>query len=181
MSFNAAETGFDPVRVSDNYSNIVNGAIFETLLTYDYLARPAKLVPGVAEAMPEVTEEGRTYTIRLRKGVMFTPDPAFKGKPRELTADDYIYTFKRFVDPKNRSPWAFLFEGHIEGLDEYIEAARKNNKFDYEGKVAGPAGDRPPHAAHPPQAAELRLPLYAGPHAGRRRWRARSSRPTATN
>jgi ABC-type transport system substrate-binding protein len=137
VSFNAAETGFDPVRVSDNYSNIVNGAIFETLLTYDYLARPAKLVPGVAEAMPEVTEEGRTYTIRLRKGVMFTPDPAFKGKPRELTADDYIYTFKRFVDPKNRSPWAFLFEGHIEGLDEYIEAARKNNKFDYEGKVAG--------------------------------------------
>ncbi|HEX4883051.1 MAG TPA: ABC transporter substrate-binding protein [Casimicrobiaceae bacterium] len=135
--FNAAETGFDPVRVSDNYSNIVNGAIFETLLTYDYLARPAKLAPLVAESMPEITEEGRTYTFRIRKGIMFTPDPAFKGKPRELTADDFVYTFKRFVDPKNRSPWAFLFEGRIEGLDEHVAAAKRNGRFDYAAQVSG--------------------------------------------
>jgi len=135
--FNAAETGFDPVRVSDNYSNIVNGAIFETLLTYDYLARPAKLVPQTAESMPEVTDGGRTFTIRIRKGIMFAPDPAFKGKPRELTADDYVYSFKRFVDPKNRSPWAFMFEGRIEGIDEHVEAAKRNGRFDYEGRVAG--------------------------------------------
>lgn len=135
--FNAAETGFDPVRVSDNYSNIVNGAIFETLLTYDYLARPAKLVPGVAEAMPEVADAGRTYTFRLRKGVMFTPDPAFKGKPRELVAEDFVYTIKRFADPKNRSPWAFMFEGRIEGLDEHIEAARRTGRFDYAASVSG--------------------------------------------
>jgi ABC-type transport system substrate-binding protein len=135
--FNAAETGFDPVRVSDNYSNIVNGAIFEPLLTYDYLARPAKLVPQTAESMPEVTDGGRTYTFRIRKGIMFTPDPAFKGKPRELTADDYVYTFKRFVDPKNRSPWAFMFEGRIEGLDEHVAAAKRNGKFDYAAQIAG--------------------------------------------
>jgi len=135
--FNAAETGFDPVRVSDNYSNIVNGAIFETLLTYDYMARPAKLVPQTAESMPEVTDGGRTFTIRIRKGIMFAPDPAFKGKPRELTADDYVYSFKRFVDPKNRSPWAFMFEGRIEGIDEHVEAAKRNGRFDYEGRVAG--------------------------------------------
>jgi len=135
--FNAAETGFDPVRVSDNYSNIVNGAIFETLLTYDYLARPAKLVPQTAESMPEVTDGGRTFTIRIRKGIMFAPDPAFKGKPRELTGDDYVYSFKRFVDPKIRSPWAFMFEGRIEGIDEHVEAAKRNGRFDYEGRVAG--------------------------------------------
>jgi hypothetical protein len=41
ISFPVAETGFDPVRVSDLYSNIVNEAIFERLLTYDYMARPA--------------------------------------------------------------------------------------------------------------------------------------------
>ncbi len=135
--FNEAETGFDPVRVSDNYSNIVNGAIFETLLTYDYLARPARLVPLAAESMPEITDGGRTYTFRIRKGIMFTPDPAFKGKPRELTADDFVYSFKRFADPRNRSPWAFMFEGRIEGLDEHVAAAKRTGAFDYAGRVSG--------------------------------------------
>jgi len=50
IAFPTAETGFDPARVSDIYSSTVNEAIFERLLTYDYLARPAKLVPMVAEA-----------------------------------------------------------------------------------------------------------------------------------
>jgi len=54
--FPTAETGFDPCRVTDLYSNTVNEAIFERPLTYDYLARPAKLVPMVAEAMPEVSD-----------------------------------------------------------------------------------------------------------------------------
>jgi ABC-type transport system substrate-binding protein len=137
VAFPVAETGFDPVRVSDLYSNTVNEAIFERLLTYDYLARPAKLVPQVAEAMPEVSDGGRTYTFRIRKGVYFTPDPAFKGARRELTADDYVYSFKRFADPKNRSPWAFLLDGRIEGLDELVEAAKRHGRFDYDARVAG--------------------------------------------
>ena len=43
--FPVAETGFDPQAIDDLYSGTVVQAIFETLLTYDYLARPAKLVP----------------------------------------------------------------------------------------------------------------------------------------
>src|SRR6266508_2133411 len=69
--FPTGEAGFDPCRVTDLYSNTVNEAIFERLLTYDYLARPAKLVPMAAEAMPEVTDNGRTYTFRIRKGILF--------------------------------------------------------------------------------------------------------------
>ena len=107
IAFPTGETGFDPARVSDLYSNEVNEAIFDRLLTYDYLARPAKLVPMAAEAMPEVTDNGRTYTFHIRKGIFFASDPAFKGKPRELVAQDFVYSFKRFVDPANRSPWAF--------------------------------------------------------------------------
>ena len=49
ISFPTQETGFDPVRVSDLYSNTVNEAVFDTLLTYDYLARPAKVVPAPAK------------------------------------------------------------------------------------------------------------------------------------
>jgi ABC-type transport system substrate-binding protein len=137
VAFPTAETGFDPVRVSDLYSNTVNESIFERLLTYDYLARPARLVPQVAEAMPEITDGGRTYTFRIRKGIYFAPDPAFQGKRRELTADDYVYSFKRFADPKNRSPWAFLLDGRIEGLEELVEAAKRHGKFDYDARVAG--------------------------------------------
>ena len=137
IAFPTAETGFDPARVSDLYSNTVNEAIFERLLTYDYLARPAKLVPLVAEAMTQVTENGRVYTFRIRRGIHFTPDPAFKGRKRELVAADFAYTIKRHADPKNRSPWAFMVEGRIAGLDTLIEQAKKTGRFDYDAKIPG--------------------------------------------
>ncbi|MDQ2989399.1 MAG: heme-binding protein, partial [Pseudomonadota bacterium] len=81
--FPAAETGFDPATARDLYSNHVTQAIFETLYTYDYLARPARLVPLTAVALPEVSADGKTYTIRLKHGILFTPDAAFKGRRRE--------------------------------------------------------------------------------------------------
>jgi ABC-type transport system substrate-binding protein len=135
--FPTGENGFDPVRISDLYSATVIEAIFERLLTYDYLARPAKLVPMAAEAMPEVTDDGKTYTFRIRKGIMFAPDPAFNGRKRELTAEDFVYTFKRFRDPKYVAPYAFLIEGKLVGLDELAVQAKKTGKFDYDTKIAG--------------------------------------------
>jgi ABC-type transport system substrate-binding protein len=137
ITFMAAETGFDPVRISDVYSGTVIEAIFEPLLTYDYLARPSKLVPNVAEALPEIADTGRTYTLKVRKGIYFADDPAFKGRPRELTAEDYAYSIKRFMDPKNRAAYAFLFEGKIAGLDELAAQAKKSGRFDYDAKIAG--------------------------------------------
>jgi oligopeptide transport system substrate-binding protein len=135
--FPAAETGFDPAGAHDLYSGTIEQAIFETLLTYDYLARPARLVPLTAEAMPQITEGGRVYTVRIRKGIYFHPDPAFKGQKRELTAQDYAYQLKRLIDPKIISPWAWLVEGKIEGLDELAEAAKKTGKFDYDARIPG--------------------------------------------
>ena len=135
--FPAAETGFDPAGAQDLYSGTIEQAIFETLLTYDYLARPAKLVPLTADGMPQVTEGGKVYTLKLKKGIHFSPDPAFKGKKRELVADDYFYALKRLIDPKLASPWAWLVEGKIQGLDELAEAAKKSGKFDYDAKIAG--------------------------------------------
>jgi ABC-type transport system substrate-binding protein len=135
--FPAAETGFDPAGVQDLYSATIEQMLFETLLTYDYLARPAKLVPLTAEALPEVTDNGRTYTVRVRKGIHFIDDPVFKGRKRELTAADYAYSLKRLIDPKLRSPWAWLVEGKIVGLDELAEEAKKTGKFDYDAKIEG--------------------------------------------
>jgi len=137
ITFPVAETGFDPVKVSDYYSGTVIESIFDPLLTYDYLARPAKLVANVAESLPQITDNGRTYTFKLRKGIYFASDAAFKGRKRELTAEDYAYSVKRFLDPKNRSPYAFLFEGKIAGLDELAARAKKTGRFDYDAKVPG--------------------------------------------
>jgi len=134
--FPVSETGFDPARVSDIYSATVNEVIFERLLTYDYLARPAKLVPMTAEAMPEVADDGRTYTFHLRKGIHFADDPAFKGAKRELVAQDYVYSILRFFDPKIRSPYGFMLEG-IVGLQELAAAAEKSGRFDYDAKLPG--------------------------------------------
>ena len=135
--FPAAETGFDPAGAQDLYSGTIEQAIFETLLTYDYLARPSRLVPLTAESMPRVTDDGKTYTFKIRKGIRFADDPAFKGAARELVASDFAYSLKRLIDPKLHSPWAWLIEGKIVGLDALADAARKTGRFDYDAPVAG--------------------------------------------
>ena len=138
-AFPAAETGFDPVQVSDIYSHIVTAHIFDAPLAYDPLARPFKLKPSTATAMPEVSADFRTYTFRLKPGTYFADDPAFKGQPRELVAEDYVYSVKRIVDPKIKSPaQPGLEEEGILGLNELRAEALKSGKpFDYDRPIEG--------------------------------------------
>ena len=132
-----AETGFDPAQASEIYSGAVIAAIMEPLLNFDYLARPVKVVPLTVEALPTVEDAGKRYTFKLRKGIYFAADPAFKGKRRELTAADYVYAIERLVDPKNRSPNAFYVEDKIAGLGALAAKAKQTGKFDYGAPVAG--------------------------------------------
>jgi len=132
-----AETGFDPQVTSDIYSSAIIAAIVDPLYVYDYFARPVRMVPNTAAALPEVTDEGRTYTIRIRPGIYFATDPAFKGKRRELTAADYVYSIKRIFDPKVRSYWVYVFEGNLVGLDDVLPAARRSGELDYDAKIDG--------------------------------------------
>ena len=136
-AFPVAETGFDPPQLSDTYSNTIVSNIFEAPLAYDYLARPFKLVPNTAEAMPDVSPDGMTLTLKIKHGIYFTDDPAFGGKPRELTAADYVYSMKRVYDPKLKSPQLYLYEGLIEGMDAVRAAALQTGRFDYDSTVVG--------------------------------------------
>ncbi len=133
--FPSAETNFDPAGVSDLYSNSITEEIFESPLTYDFFARPAKLKPQTLEAMPEITDGARTYTLHIRKGIYFSDDPAFGGKPRELTAADYEFALKRLIDPKVSSPNLWLIEGRIAGVAELASKARKSGTFDYAAPI----------------------------------------------
>ena len=137
VMFPIAETGFDPQATSDYYSSHVERAIFEALYTFDYLARPPKVVPQTAAAMPEISADGRTWTIRIRPGIYFADDPAFKGKKRELVAADYVYSFKRLLDPRVRAPFMWYLEGKIAGADEVLAKAKKDGKLDYDAPMEG--------------------------------------------
>ena len=93
-------TSLDPQQGTDLYSTRVASAIFEALYEFDYLAEPAKVIPCTAAAMPVITDGGKTWTIKLKPGIRFADAPAFKGKPRELVAEDYVYSIKRALDPE---------------------------------------------------------------------------------
>jgi len=141
--FEAPETGFDPAQVSDHYSLEVIGSIFEPLLAYDYLARPQKLVPNTTVGLPEIHDGGRRFVFKIKPGIYFADSPVFGGKRRELTANDYVYSLQRLVDPTGKAPWDFMLKGKVIGLDEKIEAAKKTGKFDYDKPVDGlQASDR---------------------------------------
>ncbi len=131
LFLSTSETGLDPAVASDIASLSLLENLFDPLLRYDYLARPLKLRENTAAAMPTVGDGGLTYTFKIRPGIHFTPDPAFKGAQREVTAADYVYSLKRLYDPMLKSPWLSLFEGKIAG-----DASFKD-KFSYDAPFDG--------------------------------------------
>ena len=137
VAYPSAEHGFDCARESDEFTGTLCDNIYDALLQYDHLARPIKLQPRAAVALPEVTDGGRTFTFRIKPGIRFTDDPAFEGKPRELVAADYVYSLKRLLDPKVRAQWSFLVEGKIVGLDALAAEAKRTGKYDYDEPIEG--------------------------------------------
>jgi ABC-type transport system substrate-binding protein len=131
MFLSTSETGLDPAVASNIETLALLENLFDPLLRYDYLARPVKLQGNTASAMPVVEDGGRSYTFHIRPGIFFTPDPAFKGQKREVTAQDYVYSIKRLYDPTLKSPWSFMFDGKILG-----DAALKK-QFSYDTSIEG--------------------------------------------
>ena len=138
-AFRVAETGFDPAQLSDLYSATIAANIFDAPLQFEFLARPARLRPNTAAAMPEVSADFTTYTFTIKPGIYFADDPAFKGRKRELVAADYVYSIKRHYDPKFKGPSLYMFEtAKLVGLSELrreLIAAKK--PFDYDREVEG--------------------------------------------
>lgn len=129
--------GLDPISANDLYSSTVIAQMYEGLLEYNYLKRPFTLQPALAEAMPEVSKDGLTYTFKIKKGVKFHDNAAFKdGKGREITAQDFIYSWKRLADPRNASEGFWIFDGKIKGLNEWAQMV-KAEKANYDTPVEG--------------------------------------------
>jgi ABC-type transport system substrate-binding protein len=81
----------------------------------------------------------RELTLKIRPGIFFADDPAFKGRARELTAGDYAYALRRHFDPRLRSvAYADLRGDDILGLQALRERAqRRGLPFDYDAPVEG--------------------------------------------
>ena len=130
-------SSLDPAFVSDVPTVAVISQIFDTLYSYDYLARPARVRQNTAAALPEVSADGRVLTIRVRPGIHFADDPAFGGRKRELTAADYAYSLKRHWDPKVKSPSLYLVASRVKGMATLRAEAEKTGRFDYDRPVEG--------------------------------------------
>jgi ABC-type transport system substrate-binding protein len=118
----------DPLVGYDELSTTINRLLFDGLLDY---ADDGTMIPRLATAMPTVTNEGKTFTFTLRRGVRF-------HNGRELVAEDVRFTIERLLTPSSGSPGysfymtirgaAALREGraqHAEGirvLDRYTIA-----------------------------------------------------------
>jgi len=130
--------GMDPIYANDRYSGNEVGRVYEGLLEYHYLKRPYTLVPNLAAAMPEVSKDGLTYTFKIKKGVFFHKDAAFKdNKKRELVAEDFVYSIKRLADPKLQGLGWWLLDGKIKGLNEWRKKHVELKTVDYDEKVEG--------------------------------------------
>lgn len=139
LVFAGSENGFDPAQVSDVVSAALVGSLFDAPLTYDFLARPMKLKPRTAAALPEINADHTRFVFRLRPGQYFTDDPAFKGQRRELVAQDYVYSVKRYYDPAVRSPTLFHYtNAGLIGLSELrSKAIADRTPFPYDTEVEG--------------------------------------------
>lgn len=129
--------GMDPVNAGDTYSSGEIARVYEGLLEYHYLKRPFTLQPNLAEAMPTVSDDGLTYTFKIKKGVLFHDNKCFpNGKGRELKAKDFVYSIKRMADMKNNSTGWWLLDGRVAGLNEWRDKY-KGKAANYEEEIVG--------------------------------------------
>lgn len=124
LSLRGLARSLDPPVIGTEYSNRIASNLYEGLLGYHPYARPYQLMPVLAEELPEVSEDGLTYTFRIREGVTFHDDPCFTetdGEGREVTAQDFVFAFKRLGHPESESTGWWLFEGKVAGFDAWRE------------------------------------------------------------
>jgi oligopeptide transport system substrate-binding protein len=116
VRINSEPRTLDPHRSNLSVESSVNKSLFTALFTYD---EELKIVPALAADVPTednggVSEDGMTYTIRLIEGTKWSD-----GSP--LTADDFVYSMKRALDPRTASPYASYFFS-VQGAREFATA-----------------------------------------------------------
>jgi len=135
-SYSSRIRSLDPATCGDTTSAGIQANFYEGLYTYHYLKRPASeaVIPQLAADMPRVSEDGLTWTIPLKQGIVYRRNEAFgreadagdetsntpRFRTREMTAHDFVLAFKRVADPHIPPSLAYsLLEGRVEGIADY--------------------------------------------------------------
>jgi len=108
------QLGPDVESIDPALNSAVDGAnyilfAFDNLLKMD---KDGKVVPGLAEKY-EVSDDQLTWTFHLRDGLKWSDGSA-------LTAEDFVYSWQRLVDPNVAAPYAQTVLGMVEGYDDAI-------------------------------------------------------------
>jgi peptide/nickel transport system substrate-binding protein len=127
----ADSVGLDPINVTDGESIRVTHNIFETLFYYD---ENLELQPKLA-ASYEVSEDGLTFTVKLREDVNFQDGTPFN-------AEAVVYNFNRWMDPENPAHtggdftyYSFLFGGFKGDEGHKLEAVTAIDDYTVEFKL----------------------------------------------
>ena len=133
----------DPVQAQSVGAARAVALVYETLLEYDYEARPYALCGCLAEGLPDVSDDGLSLTFHLRPGVLFGPDECFSTREkhetsgtRELTAEDVVYSFKRLADCNLGTGSWWILQDRIEGLNDFHNATT-NAPANYDAPIPG--------------------------------------------
>ena len=102
-SFVDAPRTLDPATAYNTRAHAITGAVYDTLLKYHFLKRPLELIPGLARALPEVTElpNGRVrYRFELREDLLYANDECFElsspgERTREVVSADVEFQLSR--------------------------------------------------------------------------------------
>ena len=114
----------DPALAEDLASRNMAGALYDTLLEYDYIKRPYCLKPSMLANMPEALENGKSYRFTLRDDLYFVEDKCFEyadnvPQARKVKSSDVIFSLLRIADGKLHSPVFWLLRGKVKGIDEF--------------------------------------------------------------
>jgi oligopeptide transport system substrate-binding protein len=139
-TYGSAIKSIDPATCGDVSSASIQSNFYEGLYTYHYLKRPVEVVPQLAVGMPEISEDGLTYTVRLQPGVLYHRNACFgrdasgshTWSTRPMRAEDFVLAFKRVADYHINTglAWAFL-AGRIQGLDDFRERTKRYKIGDF--------------------------------------------------
>ena len=133
----------DPAEINDTEGADICSYVFEALFNYRYgKTDPYTVVPELASDLPAMSQDGLTMTIHVRPGIhYYDPERAVwpDGVGPEVTADDFVYSFKRVCDFSLASPnYSFVFQGRFVGGDDWYEYTRANaGHVDFDRPVAG--------------------------------------------
>jgi oligopeptide transport system substrate-binding protein len=131
----------DPANAYDSVSLDILPSIEETLLQYKYLDDQMVLEPLLADGMPVYSKDGLTVTVKIKKGIHYADDAAFKdngGKGREIKASDFIYEFKRLAIPAIQSQGSWIFEDKVVGYKDFEKKLQTAKAEDFKKTFAEP-------------------------------------------